>query len=256
VNPRVFLIALVVGVAVLGGGWWFVQRSRSPEAVVEAPRPAEARKPPPALTPKSEPVREAPATARSASPAREEAPAAEAAAPAAPTKGTLHVTSDVPDALVFLDRTYAGKAPVTIPDILPGPHKVNVSAEGLEGVARDVDIVAGAQDVEIRLREVRLKASLAVVHKHRIGACSGQLTATLQGIRYDTTNKEDGFAIGLSDMEQFEVDYLAKTLKLKVRGGKAYSFSDPDGNIERVFAFHRDVDKARARLAKGDTPAS
>ena len=52
------------------------------------------------------------------------------------------------------------------------------------------------------------------------------------------------------------MDYLQKNLRVKLRGGKQYNFTDPDGNADRLFVFHRDVDKARERLAKGDTPAA
>ena len=49
---------------------------------------------------------------------------------------------------------------------------------------------------------------------------------------------------------------LAKQLKLKLQKGKQYEFTDPDGNADRLFVFHRDVEKARERLRKGDPPAS
>ena len=52
----------------------------------------------------------------------------------------------------------------------------------------------------------------------------------------------------MADIETFEVDYLAKNLKLKVKKGKTWNFADPDGNADRLFIFHRDVDKARQRL--------
>ena len=52
------------------------------------------------------------------------------------------------------------------------------------------------------------------------------------------------------------MDYQEKNLKVKVRRGKQYNFTDPDGNSDRLFVFHRDVDKARQRLASGDRPAS
>jgi hypothetical protein len=35
-----------------------------------------------------------------------------------------------------------------------------------------------------------------------------------------------------------------------------YDFSDPDGKADNLFVFHRDVDKARLRLKKGDPPAA
>ena len=37
---------------------------------------------------------------------------------------------------------------------------------------------------------------------------------------------------------------------------KRYDFTDPQGNADRLFVFHRDVDKARERLKNGDPPAS
>jgi hypothetical protein len=39
------------------------------------------------------------------------------------------------------------------------------------------------------------------------------------------------------------------------RSGKRYDFTDPDGNADRLFVFHRDVEKARQRLKNGDSPA-
>ena len=44
----------------------------------------------------------------------------------------------------------------------------------------------------------RLDASIDVVHKHRMGSCKGRLTATPQGIRYDTTDKGDAFTSPLN----------------------------------------------------------
>ena len=262
-NPRVLVIALALAVLVLGGGWYLIQQSAVHEGAASVASPAATS--PARDTPRAAPERPAAAPARAGSPrvagASPESAAPSGAASATParpsaTRGTLHVTSDVPNALVFLDRTYAGTAPVTIPNILLGPHKVNVSLEGFEGASQEVEIVAGAQDVEVRLREVHLKASVAVVHTHRTGSCMGQLIATPQGMRYETADPEDGFSVALNDLELFDVDYLKKNLRVKLRGGKTYNFTEPEGNADRLFVFQRDVEKARARLAKGDAPAS
>jgi len=40
------------------------------------------------------------------------------------------------------------------------------------------------------------------------------------------------------------------------RNSKRYDFTDPDGNADRLFVFHRDVDKARERLRNGYPPAA
>ena len=175
---------------------------------------------------------------------------------AAPELGTLRIEADVPNAQVFLDRQFIGNAPVTAENIKPGTHTLNVSAEGFESVAQTLDVEPGPRDLAVRFRDVRLNASLAVIHKHRIGSCKGQLVATPQGLRYETDDTDDRFTATLADLEQFTVDYLDKNLKIKVRRGKQYNFTDPDGNADRLFVFQRDVDKARQRLAKGDRPST
>ena len=78
----------------------------------------------------------------------------------------------------------------------------------------------------------------------------GRLIATADGIRYETSDKEDGFTAPFSDLESFQVDYQDKNLRIKLRKGRQFNFTDPDGNADRLFVFHRDVEKARQRLAQ------
>jgi hypothetical protein len=192
-------------------------------------------------------ARSSPATWRSA-------PPAEAAPP--PDLVTLHIDSDVPGAQVFVDRQFIGAAPVTTTDVKPGTHQINVSAPGYDQYAQSIDISPGPRDLMVRFKEVKLDAKAEVIHKHAIGSCRGMLVATAQGLRYDTTNKGDAFTVPLASIEGFEVNYLDKNLKVKIRGGKQYNFTDPMGNADNLFVFQRDVDKARQRLVKGDQPAS
>ena len=74
------------------------------------------------------------------------------------------------------------------------------------------------------------------------------MIATPQGVRYETTDKNDAFTAALLDLETFQVDYLNKNLRVQPRKGKRYDFTDPEGNADRLFVFHRDVEKARERL--------
>jgi hypothetical protein len=170
--------------------------------------------------------------------------------------GTLRIDADVPGAQVFIDRQYIGTAPVTAENVRPGTHQLNVSAEGFDGVAQTIDVEPGPREITIRLREVRLDLALDVVHKHGIGSCRGRLIATPQGLRYETSNKDDSFTVPLSSLEMFQVDYLEKNLRVKLQKGRQFNFTDPEGNSDRLFVFHRDVEKARERLSRGDTPAS
>ena len=182
-------------------------------------------------------------------------PRAKPAAPAAPveaplTGGLLHIDSDVPGAQVFIDRQYVGVTPLTAPNVSPGTHQLNISAQGYSGIVQSVDVEPGPRDLLFKFKEVRLDAAIDVVHKHRIGSCKGRLIATPQGIRYDTTDKNDAFTAPLTSLERFDVDYLAKTLHVKPAKGKRYDFTDPEGNADRLFVFHRDVDAARKKLSE------
>ena len=155
----------------------------------------------------------------------------------------------MPKAQVFIDRQFVGTTPLTTENVKPGTHQVNVTAEGFDGIAQTIDVEPGPRDLTFRFREVRLDATLAVVHKHRMGSCQGRLVATADGIRYQTADKDDAFTASLNDLEAFEVDYQDKNLRIKLRKGKQFDFTDPDGNADRLFVFHRDVEKARQRFA-------
>lgn len=162
--------------------------------------------------------------------------------------GLLRIETDVPGAQVFIDRQFIGTTPVTAANVKPGTHQLNLTAEGFDGIAQTIDVEPGPRDLMFRFREVRLDTSLAVVHKHRIGSCEGRLVATAEGIRYETADRDDGFNAPLGDMETFQVDYQARNLRIKLRTGRQFNFTDPDGNADRLFVFHRDVEKARQRL--------
>lgn len=223
------------------------QTPRTPPPRAAEPRNADA----PAVVP------EPPRRSARRGPAPKPAPSpAEAPAPVeTPAGGLLRIDSDVAGAQVFIDREYVGATPVTASNVKPGPHRLNVSAQGYEGVADTIEVSPGSRDIVIKLKEVRLDAKIDVVHKHRFGSCQGRLIATPQGLRYETTNKDDAFSSALLDLGTFQVDYLEKNLRVTPRSGKRYDFTDPGGNADRLFVFHRDVEKARERLKKGDLPA-
>ena len=258
---RRVIIVVVALVALAGAAFLLVSIFRS-----EPPREAAAPVAAPAAVPRAPEVTRTPERAPEAGPrARrtpaETAPVAEAppasgpVAEAAPDAATLRIVSDVAGAQVFIDRQFVGAAPATAENVKPGTHQLNVSAEGFESIVQTIDVAPGPRDISVKFKEVRLSAGIDVVHKHRIGSCKGRLVATAQGLRYNTDDKDDRFTATLADLETFLVDYEDKNLKIKLRKGKQYNFTDPDGNADRLFVFQRDVDKARQRLAKGDSAA-
>src|SRR5262245_42195811 len=194
--PRRVLV-IVIGLFVVVSGGWVVWNSRwlhapasnvatAPAPPVAAPRGAPAPPPATETVPERTPAA-APRAARRPPPPKDAEPAPEPAAAA--VTGTLHVSSDVTGAQVFIDRNYIGVTPVTSPELAPGSHRINIVAQGYESIAENVDVETGSRDLRFNFKEIKLDASIDVVHKHRLGSCKGRSTATPQGLRYDRDDK-------------------------------------------------------------------
>lgn len=253
------LVALFIGLALIAGAVVTLSLIRTPPKRADAAAKAETPMPRPVA--KEAPRADARAPVAPEASRRRTAPKSNSAPPtAAPVEelvdlGSLRIESDVAGAQVFIDREYIGTTPVTARKVAPGTHRLNVSAAGYEGFGDIIEVAQGSRDILIKFKEVRLDSKIDVVHKHRLGSCKGRLVATPQGLRYETSDKNDAFNSALLDLETFQVDYLEKKLSVKTRQGKRYDFSDPEGNADRLFVFQRDVEKARERLKNGDSPA-
>ena len=235
---------VLIGLIVIGCG--VVAYFSMPPVDEPAPVTIAADPPPPRPSPEPDPKPAPPPPVAEPDPAVvvEAAPP-----PAAPLEPILRIVSDVPGASVFLDRTYVGTTPFESAEVSRGPHRLNVSADGHDGFASDIEIGDEPVIIDVRFLAVRLDALVAVVHKHRFGSCEGVLRADLDGIHYTTTG-DDAFSIPLAEIERHEIDYLEHTLTLKRRDGRTYNFSDEQDSADALFVFHRDVEQARTRLAR------
>jgi hypothetical protein len=137
---------------------------------------------------------------------------------------------------------------MTIPNVAPGSHRLNVSATGYEGYAETLTIEPGARTISIRFKDIKLDARIQAVHKHGMGSCRGQLIASPEGLRYTAADGKDSTTVAFADVAAFEVDYLAKNLRIRTKTGRTLNFTDPDGNADKLFAFHDEVDKVRKRV--------
>ena len=243
------IVAIVVSLGVV---FMSTRNNREPEAPATAP----ATTPAPPVVRKAEPPRPAPAaepaTPKAVAP-KKAAPAAAPVAEAAPTLATLTLETDVPGASVFIDRQFVGNTPLTLDQLEPGTKRLQLTATGFDSIQKTVDLVAGPNTINIRIKEVSLNAKVPVVHKHGMGSCNGTLSATVDGLRYETDNKGDAFTITYAQAEQFAVDYLKKNLQVKQKGGKTWNFTDKNDNADALFVFHREVEAARKKLAEGYT---
>lgn len=249
-SRQTVVVFALLAVAGLAGAFVLGVFDEAPAPETTATRSAASETAAPVTAPA--PTRPEPARPASPSTPRTGSPAATAPTPApepvAPTTATLRIDSDVPGAQVFVDNKFVGTAPATAADLQPGQRKVNVQAPGYEGVVEFVDVTAGPKDVMISLKTIRLDQRVTVEHKHRMGSCSGTLIATPDGVRYQTSHKEDAFSVSLQNIETFTADFLQKNLKLKIRGGRTYEFTDPSGKAEAIYLFHQEVDKVRQRV--------
>jgi hypothetical protein len=249
---RAVLIGVAVAMLVAGASLAFLMRGRpEPAPAAETPAPA-----PPPVTKKAEPPPPAPAPVadvpRKAAPPRKAEPKpAEPAAPAAPTLASLTLESDVPGASVFINRAFVGNTPLSLDRLEPGTTQVQLTAEGFDSIQKTIELAAGPNHVNLRIKEVSLNTRTPVVHKHAMGSCEGALIATLDGLRYESTNKNDAFTLPYAQVETFAVDYLQKNLRVKQKGGKTWNFTDKNDNADVLFVFHRDVEAARKKLAAG-----
>jgi hypothetical protein len=248
---RAVLIGAAV-VALVGIGAVFLMRdvpapvsAPAPRAAAPAPTPTPAKTAAPAKAPAAK-------TPRKATPKPALAPVA--AAPAAPRLATLTLDSDVPGAAVFIDRQFVGNTPLSLDKLEPGSKRLQLTATGFDSVQKSIDLAPGANTITVRIKEVSLNVKVPVVHKHGMGSCEGTLSATIDGFRYETSNKNDAFTLPLMQAEQFTVDYLDKNLRVKQKGGKTWNFTDKTANADALFVFHRDVEAARKKLADGYAP--
>jgi hypothetical protein len=247
---RGVLVTVVAAVLIVGGAALFLHRPRTePEEVSTAPAAA------PRVVPKKvdppAPVVSPAGVDRKAPPKPAPAAPTPPPPPAAPTLASLTLETDVPGASVFIDRQFVGNTPLSLDKLEPGTKRIQVTATGFDSVQKSVELVAGPNNVNIRVKEVSLNARTSVTHKHGMGSCEGTLIATLDGLRYDTSNKGDAFTLQYAQLETFVVDYLNKNLRVKQRGGKTWNFTDKNDNADTLFVFHRDVETARKKLADG-----
>lgn len=243
-----FIVGLMAAAAGLAAALGLFER-RQVVPVEDTPAPVTSNRPQPRDTSAPQPRAEAAREPESRpAPARPTEPPPPPPEPEAPTTATLRIDSDVPGAQVFIDNKFVGNAPATATGVAPGQRKINVQAPGYDGVVEFVDVTPGSRDLTFSLKTIRLDQKVSVVHKHRLGQCTGTLIATPEGIRYETDNKDDGFTVALTGLETFEVNFLQKNLKLKVRGGRSYDFTDPSGKADALYLFHQEVDKVRKKV--------
>jgi hypothetical protein len=159
---------------------------------------------------------------------------------------TLRVDSDVRGASVYLDRKFLGRTPVETRDFSPGPHRLNVTADGYDMYGETIELAAEPRDVLVRFKEVRLDERVDVVHKHGVGSCHGRLLATTAGLRYEADKPGDSFKAPFTSLEPLQVDYLSRSLRVKVKGGRTWNFTS--GSADALLAFQKAVEKARARM--------
>jgi hypothetical protein len=244
------LVVAVAAVVVIGAAALWLHRPRTEPVEVTTSTPAAPR----IVTKKAEPPVPVPSAVDARKTPKKDAapePPPPPPPPAAPKLASLRLESDVPGASVFIDRQFVGNTPLSLDKLEPGSKRIQLTATGHDSVQKTIELNPGPNTITIRVKEVTLSARTSVVHKHGMGSCEGVLSASLDGLRYDTQNKGDAFALPYAQVDTFAVDYLQKNLRVKQKGGKTWNFTDKNDNADTLFVFHRDVEAARKKLADG-----
>ena len=252
------LYALIFVVVIASAAYLFLFRTSTdldPNSMADVPTVAAPADVPvsPIATRESDPLPAEPDRAEPLPPTEEPVVEAEPDSVKALPPVVLQVSADVDAADVFIDRSYVGTTPFESATLGPGRYRVNVSATGYETYEENIEINGDRTSIVVTFRQVSLDERLAVIHKHRFGDCAGELVANTSGLRYQTSD-DDAFEVTLEAMEEFTIDYLEHNLRIKVRDGRTYNFTDDQGNADALFVFHRTVENARRRLASGDRP--
>ena len=70
--------------------------------------------------------------------------------------------------------------------------------------------------------------------------------ATPSGMRFEADKPADSFEAAFTTLEPLQVDYLAKTLRVKQKAGKTWNFTSD--SADALLVFQKRVEAARARL--------
>lgn len=167
-------------------------------------------------------------------------------------------------------RATTPRAPATPPEAAPRVEEAPEAAPA--EAAAPVPAPEPAPDLGVLRIETDVPGAQVFIDREFIGVApitaedikpgTHQLNVSAEGydgiampIDYETSNKDDAFSAALLDLGTFQVDYLAKNLRVRLPKGRQFNFTDPDGTADRLFVFHRDVERAREQLRKGDAPA-
>jgi hypothetical protein len=118
--------------------------------------------------------------------------------------GTIRVKADVVGVKVLLDGNEVGESPLTLGPLSAGKHQVMLVKGGFEDHREEVEVKPGMEVrmfVVMKRTEVKLPElpfTLRVVHQHRIGACIGMLTVSLDALYYKAENDTDEFHMPFS----------------------------------------------------------
>ena len=237
-NRRVLAFVLLAGGLLLGGLFLITGRTPRPapaDPVASAPPPVEAppvaprdTRPEPGAKAPTEAPRPAAPTRRPAAPAR--LPAAPVDATAAPTRdgAMVQIEVDVPDAQVFVDRVFIGKAPITTTDVKVGSHRLNVSAAGYEGVAQPLEVKPGMQQVVVKLRRGGwMRASTCAQDTDGLLYRAADRDGEGPALRHDREERQLQHWPG--GFDEFEVDYLKEEPPHQAEAGQDLRFHRSGG---------------------------
>jgi archaellum component FlaG (FlaF/FlaG flagellin family) len=141
-----------------------------------------------------------------------------------PKHGTLRVVCNVPGATVYVDGEKKGKAPLTVPQLLPGDHIVRVEAEGYMAKQVPFKVVVDQQSlVTVDLEKKKEEAPTGTI---RIQSDQPDAEIILDGRRIGKAPKElKDIPAGLHLVKVVKPGFLTYSEKVKLQKGQTYTIT-------------------------------
>jgi hypothetical protein len=130
--------------------------------------------------------------------------------PAQPTPdkpiGSLRVKTDISDVQLFLDDQPVGRTPLTLREVVAGPHRLTLIKDGYEDQTQPVVVSSGkTTSVFVVMKPSRtplpeFPVEFKAIHQHRFGYCVGILTVTADAIDFKAQMDTDTFHIPIKEI--------------------------------------------------------
>ncbi|MHC4268092.1 MAG: PEGA domain-containing protein, partial [Planctomycetota bacterium] len=150
---------------------------------------------------------------------------------------SVSIKSEPSDAMVFLDDKEIGNTPVTITELTPGTHMVEVKTDGYEGWIKSVDIIPGKKidliaELQVKTGSVSIKsepsAATVLLDENDIGK-TPITVADLKPGKHKVVIRVEGYEDWAESIDIIAEKEVTLAAELQMKPGSVSMKSEPPG---------------------------